>query len=114
MENIVDINTALLDLDNLDTNLYFLDVMHTSSFEVGILRLNPGQKDTQGQHSSDELYFVIEGEGFISIQGKDRNIKKGSCIFIPSNMNHHFHGNKDRLIVLYVFIYTHTKSASQP
>ena len=103
MENIVDINTALLDLVSLDTNLYFLDVMHTSSFEVGILRLNPGQKDTQGQHSSDELYFVIEGEGFISIQGKDRNIKKGSCIFIPAETKHYFHSNKGRLDVLYIF-----------
>ena len=103
MENIVDINTALLDLDKLALNSYFLDVMHTSSFEVGILRLNPGQKDTQGPHSSDELYFVVEGDGFIRIQGKDHFIKKGSCIFIPAETKHYFHSNKGRLDVLYIF-----------
>ena len=103
MENIVDINTVLLDLDKLDLNSYFLDVMHTSSFEVGILRLNPGQKDTQGPHSSDELYFVVEGDGFIRIQGKDYGIKKGSCIFIPAETKHYFHSNKGRLTVLYIF-----------
>jgi mannose-6-phosphate isomerase-like protein (cupin superfamily) len=103
MKDIVDINTALLELDQLDIDSYFLDIMHTNSFEVGILRLIPGQKDAQGPHSADEIYFVVEGEGFISIQGKDHRIRKGSCIFIPSKTKHYFHGNKDRLIVLYIF-----------
>ena len=103
MKDIVDVNTAMLELDQLDSDSYFLDIMHTNSFDVGILRLNPGQKDTQGPHSYDELYFVVEGEGFISIQGKDHKIRKGSCIFIPSKIKHYFHGNKDRLIVLYIF-----------
>jgi mannose-6-phosphate isomerase-like protein (cupin superfamily) len=103
MNDIVDVNTALLELDQLGLDSYFLDIMHTNSFEVGILRLNPGQKDTQGPHSVDELYYVIEGEGFISIQGKDHGIRKGSCIFIPSKTRHYFHGNKGRLTVLYIF-----------
>jgi mannose-6-phosphate isomerase-like protein (cupin superfamily) len=103
MKNIVDVNTALSELDQLDSDSYFLDLMHTNSFEVGILQLHLGQKDTQEPHSADELYFVVEGEGFISIQGKDQGITKGSCIFIPSKTKHHFHGNKDRLIVLYIF-----------
>ena len=103
MKDIVDVNTALLELDRLNLDSYFLDIMHTNSFDVGILRLNPGQKDTQGPHSVDELYFVVEGEGAINIQGKDQQIRKGSCIFIPSKTKHYFHGNKDRLIVLYIF-----------
>ncbi|MGN6614566.1 MAG: cupin domain-containing protein [Candidatus Nitrosocosmicus sp.] len=103
MKDIVDVNAALLELNQLDLDSYFLDIMHTNSFDVGVLRLNPGQKDTQVPHSTDELYFVVEGEGFISIQGNDHKIRKGSCIFIPSKIKHYFHGNKERLIVLYVF-----------
>ena len=59
MKDIVDVNTALLELDQFGLDSYFLDIMHTNSFEVGILRLKPGQKDTQGPHSADELYFVV-------------------------------------------------------
>jgi mannose-6-phosphate isomerase-like protein (cupin superfamily) len=103
MKDIVDVNTALLELNQPDLDSYFIDIMHTNSFDVGILRLNPGQKDTQAPHQADELYFVIEGEGFITIQGKDHEIRKGSCIFIPSKIKHYFHGNKERLIVLYIF-----------
>ena len=78
--------------------------MHNDSFEAGILRLAAGQKDIQDAHSADELYFVIEGNGFIRILQKDHSIKKGSCIFVPSNAKHYFHGNEDELVVLYVLI----------
>lgn len=45
MKYIIDVNTALLELNQLDLDSYFLDIMHTNSFDIGILRLDPGQKD---------------------------------------------------------------------
>lgn len=30
-------------------------------------------------------------------------VQKGSCIFVPSNTKHYFHGNNKELVVLYVF-----------
>ena len=103
MDNIFNLDSILLDLDKKDDSTYFLDFLHNNSFEVGVLRLNPGQKDTQGPHSEDELYIVIEGKGYINIVGENYEIRKGSCIFVPSKTKHYFHGNKERLIVLYVF-----------
>jgi mannose-6-phosphate isomerase-like protein (cupin superfamily) len=102
MEEIFDTMDVLLELDKKDSN-YFSDFLHNDSFEAGILKLSPGQKDIQGPHSADEIYFVIEGNGFIKILQKDYKIKKGSCIFVPSNTKHHFHGNESNLVVLYVF-----------
>ena len=103
MDNTFDLDSILLELDKKDNSGYFLDFLHNNSFEVGVLRLNPGQKDTQGRHSEDELYFVAEGKGYINIAEKDYEIRKGSCIFVPSKTKHYFHGNKERLVVLYVF-----------
>ena len=103
MDNIFDLDSILLKLDKKGNSTYFLDFLHNNSFEVGVLRLNPGQKDTQGPHSEDELYFVMEGKGYINIVGESHEITKGSCIFVPSKTNHYFHGNKERLVVLYVF-----------
>ena len=103
MDSIFDTDLVLSKLDGTGVNTYFLDFLHTNSFEAGLLRLNPGERDTQGPHSADEIYFVIEGEGYIQIQDKSHRIKKGSCIFIPSKTKHHFHGNSDRLVVLYIF-----------
>ena len=102
MEEIFDTKKILLELDKKDSN-YFLDFLHNDSFEAGILKLSPGQKDIQGPHSADEIYFVIEGNGFIKILQQDYKIEKGSCIFVPSNTKHRFHGNENDLVVLYVF-----------
>lgn len=103
MDNLFELDSVLLKLDKKGNSTYFLDFLHNSSFEVGVLRLNPGQQDIQGPHSEDELYFVMEGKGYINIVEKNHEIKKGSCIFVPSNTKHYFHGNKERLVVLYVF-----------
>ena len=103
MYSIIDTNSVLSKLDKKVENTYFLDFLHTNSFDAGLLGLNPGERDTQGPHSTDEIYFVIEGEGYIQIQDKSHWIKKGSCVFIPSKTKHHFHGNSDRLVVLYIF-----------
>ena len=108
MEDVFDTTKILLELDkSKDSTRYFIDFLHNDSFEAGILRLSPGQKDNQDSHSADELYFVIEGNGFIRILQKDQVIKKGSCIFVPSNTKHYFHGNEVELVVLYVFNVSH-------
>ena len=103
MNKIFDLDSILLKLDKETSSTYFLDFFRNNSFEVGVLKLNPGQKDTQGPHLEDELYFVIEGKGYINISEENHQIRKGSFIFVPSKTNHYFHGNKEPLVVLYVF-----------
>lgn len=82
---------------------YFLDFLKVRDLEAGIIVLHPGEKDTQEPHSADELYYVIEGSGFMEL-GKNRHpVKKGSIIFVPAEMHHRFYGNKEDLVVLYMF-----------
>jgi len=103
MNRIFDLESILLKLDKEDNSTYFLDFLRNNSFEAGVLKLNPGQKDIQCPHLEDELYFVIEGKGYINISEENHQIRKGSFIFVPSKTNHYFHGNKEPLVVLYVF-----------
>ncbi|HEX5978223.1 MAG TPA: cupin domain-containing protein [Nitrososphaeraceae archaeon] len=81
---------------------YFVDFLNTKSLDAGIIRLRENQKDTQSSHPEDEIYYVIEGNGFISIKEKDYAVQEGTVIFIPANMKHKFHGNKEELVVLYI------------
>jgi mannose-6-phosphate isomerase-like protein (cupin superfamily) len=82
---------------------YFISFLNTKAIDVGILKLHPGQKDTQGPHSVDEVYFVIEGKGFIEINATAYTVKKGTIIFVPAESKHRFYGNNQDLVVLYVF-----------
>lgn len=58
--------------------------------------------DTQGGYYVDEVYYVIEGNGFIKINGKDHSIKQGTSILVPAKTEHKFHGNKQDLVIFYV------------
>lgn len=82
---------------------YFLDFLKVRDLEAGIIVLHPGEEDTQEPHSADELYYVIEGSGFIELGRSKRPVKKGSIVFVPAKMHHRFYGNREDLVVLYVF-----------
>lgn len=39
---------------------------------------------------SDEIYFIMTGQGILEIEGKKAKVKEGDCVLIP-------HGNKHRI-----------------
>jgi len=84
-EKIIEIRKlySKMDLDNSDF-LTFFDLEH---LQAGILRLRPGDIDTQEPHSTDEVYFVLEGDGFIEIGNKSYAIKKDLFIYVPAKLN---------------------------
>jgi mannose-6-phosphate isomerase-like protein (cupin superfamily) len=82
---------------------YFLDFLKVRDLEAGVIVLHPGVEDTQEPHSADELYYVIEGSGFMELGKSKRPVRKGSIVFVPAKMHHRFYGNKEDLIVLYMF-----------
>ena len=100
-QDIISLNKVICDLDR--SGNYFLDVFNTKGLAVGILRLKEGEVDTQLPHSVDEVYFVVEGNGFIEIEGKLKSVKSAEFIFVPANTRHRFIlGSKD-LVIIYFF-----------
>jgi mannose-6-phosphate isomerase-like protein (cupin superfamily) len=100
-ERVFELTGLLSELDK--EGGYFIDFLKIRDLEAGVLRLHLGEKDTQEPHSADELYYVIEGSGFIELGKTSRPVKKGSIIFVPAKMHHRFYGNRDDLVVLYMF-----------
>ena len=82
---------------------YFLDFLKVRDLEAGIIVLRVGDHDTQEPHSTDELYYVIDGSGFIELGKSSHPVRKGSIVFVPAKMHHRFYGNKVDLVVLYMF-----------
>ena len=84
-------------------NSYFHTFINKDNLAAGILRLEPGEKDTQEPHESDEIYYIIRGDGFLNIGEKDYSVSEGMSYFVVKNIKHRFHGNKKELVVLYFF-----------
>lgn len=99
--DVYDLEAILKEMHGSDS--WFSTFLSKRTMDAGILRLKPGEKDPQGPHANDELYFVINGHGLIRIGETDHQVKPGSVVFVPARKQHHFHGNKDELQVLYVF-----------
>lgn len=81
---------------------YWSSFIEKENFEAGSLRLGPGEKDTQSPHKSDEIYFIMSGDGYINIDGTDFEIQQSHSYFVPKNTPHHFHGNKEEILAFYV------------
>jgi mannose-6-phosphate isomerase-like protein (cupin superfamily) len=101
METTYELKKILSKLQNKDD--YFVEFLDTRSLEAGVIRLRRDQKDTQTTHRIDELYYVIEGQGFILIDGKNYALHKGTIVYVPADTLHNFYGNEGDLIVLYFF-----------
>ena len=82
---------------------YFYTFINKNTLAVGVLVLQPNEKDTQEPHDSDEIYYVIEGDGFLKIKNKNYVVSKDKIFFVEKNVEHYFHGNKKELKILYFF-----------
>ena len=100
-EKLIDLRDliAKMALDNSGF-LNFFDLKH---LQAGILRLKPGERDIQEPHSLDEIYLVLEGDGFIEIEKKAYSVKKDLFIFVPAEVRHRFYGNTKEILVIYFF-----------
>ncbi len=85
------------------SNNYFHTFINKQSLAAGVLVLKPGEEDTQVPHESDEVYFIIKGDGFLKIKNKDYSVDPNKMYFVAKNIEHFFHGNKKELVVLYFF-----------
>ena len=85
------------------SNSYFHTFINKSTLAAGVLVLNPGEEDTQTPHESDEIYYIISGDGYLKINTKDYPVSKDRIFFVGKNVQHCFHGNKKELKVLYFF-----------
>ena len=85
------------------SNTYFHTFINKETLAAGILRLEPGEEDTQEPHESDEIYYVIKGDGTLTIGKDDYKISEGMSYFVAKNVPHKFHQNTKDLVVLYFF-----------
>ena len=61
---------------------YFHTFINKDSLAAGILFLKPGREDTQEPHDSDEIYYIIRGNGYLKINKKDYAVSDGKVFLL--------------------------------
>jgi mannose-6-phosphate isomerase-like protein (cupin superfamily) len=81
----------------------WLEFMRYPAISVGLYVLEPGEPDRQSPHTEDEIYYVVEGRGQITVGAEVRPVVPGSVIYVATEVPHHFHDISERLSLLVVF-----------
>jgi mannose-6-phosphate isomerase-like protein (cupin superfamily) len=101
LKNVFDTNKYIEKIAKSD--LYFHTFISNENLAAGILRLGPGEEDTQEPHEGDEIYYVVRGDGFLTVDKKDYPVSDGMSYYVAKKTPHRFYGNKTELVVLYFF-----------
>ena len=71
---------------------------------MGMVEIAPDSELPEHHHTPIEVYFVISGEGFVTIGEGCHRLAAGTTVFIPSNVPHRtVNDGEDALRILYNF-----------
>ena len=55
---------------------------------ITIVEMEPGGFQHLHSHEPEQMYFILEGQGVMSVDGEERPVKTGDGIFFPSLAEH--------------------------
>lgn len=83
-----DVETQVFDWGKLKW-LSTPDVTGGDRFSAGVVRLEPGKGHERHTHpDSDEILYVISGEGEQEVADETRDIEAGEMVFVPEGVEH--------------------------
>ena len=67
--------------------------------------LTPTDKSPIVVHKkTNQLTYIVSGEGTAVLNGKIQQISTGSCLFVEARMTHQFKASSDELILFHIHI----------
>jgi quercetin dioxygenase-like cupin family protein len=55
---------------------------------TSLVEMSPGGRQHIHSHKTEQCYYVLEGEGLMTVGRETQRVAAGDCIFIPSNELH--------------------------
>ena len=96
--DIEEINAARHDATRL-----YQEFLRVPAMSAGLYVLPAGAPDPQRPHSQDELYYVVRGRARMRVGAEEREVGRGSVIFVEARLEHHFYDIEEELVVLVFF-----------
>ncbi|MBN1179327.1 MAG: cupin domain-containing protein [Anaerolineae bacterium] len=64
----------------------------------------PGDSFSTHRHAQAEVYYILSGEGVVTVDGADYPVRAGSAVFIPGDVEHgSWSTGEAPLVLFYVF-----------
>jgi mannose-6-phosphate isomerase-like protein (cupin superfamily) len=81
----------------------YLEFLRVPALSMGLYVLPAGGVDPQQPHQEDEVYYVINGRGMITVGDEDRPVEPGSIVFVGAGVEHRFHSISQELKLMVFF-----------
>jgi len=82
----------------------FGGAVRTADFTGGVAELEAGGWLGLHRHEPSEVYYVLSGEGTVSVDGRQHQVQPGCAVHIPGGSEHGIRNTgSDRLRFFYVF-----------
>jgi len=70
-------------------NQILREVISLSTVSLAHVTMNPHADSLLHKHlNMDEIYYILNGEGFLHVGNRTILVQKGACVVIPKNTNH--------------------------
>jgi quercetin dioxygenase-like cupin family protein len=81
----------------------YREFLRVPAMSAGLYVLPTGGTDHQKPHREDEIYYVIRGRARFKAGPEDREVSRGSVIFVAAEIGHRFYDITEELSVLVFF-----------
>ncbi|MBN1975830.1 MAG: cupin domain-containing protein [Anaerolineae bacterium] len=55
---------------------------------ITLVEMEPGGVQHVHSHEPEQIYYILEGSGLMTVDGERRQVEAGDCIYFPSFANH--------------------------
>jgi len=66
------------------------EFLRVPALSCGVYRLPVGAEDLQAPHDEDEVYFVLDGRARILVEDEEREVSRGSVLYVRATSEHSF------------------------
>lgn len=81
----------------------YLPFLDLPTLRCGLYVLPAGGDDGQSPHETDEVYYVLSGNGKIRVEGEVQPVSAGSVIYVKAHADHRFIDIEEELRLLVFF-----------
>ena len=81
----------------------YREFLRVPTLSCSVYALPAGSKDLQAPHDEDEVYFVLEGRARLRVGGEEREVSRGSILFVSATSDHTFFEIEQDITLLVFF-----------
>lgn len=71
---------------------------NADNLTITIVEMQPGGVQKLHSHEPEQMYYILEGRGIMTVDGEEEPVQAGDCVFYPSFAEHGLKNTGDTVL----------------